>query len=169
MQSVPGGLSDLNDVKVLICHILSEVRKPLNLEVLADGMTRDGFVNYFDYAVAVADLLETGHIERIGDTLVLTKVGAQTDELLKTTLPLSVREHVYEGVLAANVSSFFPSCTTDKTESGYKVGMRLCREKGIELFSVSLTVGDEATARRLRENFLRRPGDIYLSLISLIK
>lgn len=171
MKVEHGGLSTVNEVKILICRVLSELDNPIAMSDLTDGMLADGFVNYFDFAVAISDLCETGHVrkefENGRSVYYVTADGRNADSLLGGSLPLSVCESVYAGVLSAQ-SGGRAECTVEPTNVGVTVSMRFVFE-GRELFNVKLEAGDEMVAEDMKRNFLKNPHDVYISLIRLIK
>lgn len=171
MRVEPGGLSNINDVKILICRVLNELDNPISMADLTDGMLADGYVNYFDFAVAISDLCENGHVRREtedGRTVYyLTEDGKNADRMLGASLPLAVCEKVYAGVLAAR-SGGRAVCNIEPHELGCFVSMRFVLG-GRELFNVKLEAGDEMAAEDMKRNFLKNPHDVYISLIKLIK
>ena len=171
MRVEPGGLSNINDVKILICRVLSELDNPVAMTDLTDGMLADGYVNYFDYAVAISDLCENGHVRKESEdgrtVFYITDEGRNADRLLGATLPLAVCEKVYAGVLEAK-SGGRAECVIEPHALGCFVNMRFALN-GRELFNVRIEAGDEMTAEDIKRNFLKNPHDVYISLIKLIK
>lgn len=171
MKVEPGGLTHINEVKILICRVLCELDNPITMSDLTDGMLADGFVNYFDFAVALSDLCENGHVRKEmkdgRSVLYITADGRNADSLLGASLPLSVCESVYAGVLSAR-SGGRADCTVEPTKVGVTVSMRFVYESR-ELFNVKIEAGDEMTAEDIKRNFLMNPHEVYLSLIKLIR
>ena len=171
MRVEPGGLSNINDVKILICRVLSELDNPVAMTDLTDGMLADGYVNYFDYAIAISDLCDNGHVRRETENgkivLYITEDGRNADRLLGASLPLAVCEKVYAGVLEAR-SGGRAECVIEPHALGCFVSMRFVF-KGSELFNVRVEAGDEMVAEDIKRNFLKNPHDVYISLIKLIK
>lgn len=171
MKVEPGGLNKINDVKLLLCRVLCELDNPIALSELTDGILADGYVNYFDFAVALSDLCESGHIRRETENgrsvLYITADGKNADKLLGASLPLAVCEKVYAGVLEAK-SGGRAECSVEPHDRGCAVAMRFAYD-GRELFNVRIEAGDEMTAEDIKRNFLKNPHDIYLTLIGLIR
>ena len=53
-------------VKVFILYLLEKIGYPLDYNDLATIVIRDGYVDYFDFVTYFHELLEAGHIRRIG-------------------------------------------------------------------------------------------------------
>ena len=53
-------------VKVFILYLLEKIGYPLDYNDLATIVIRDGYVDYFDFVTYFHELLEAGHIKRIG-------------------------------------------------------------------------------------------------------
>lgn len=171
MRVEPGGLNDINEVKILICWLLNRIKEPVSLNTLTDGILADGLVNYFDFAIALSDLCTSGHVERFivdnASQLSVSPLGTDTANLLADSLPVSVKENVYAAVVASQ-SEGKNYCTVEPEDDCYVVNMR-AQNGGKTLFSITTTVSDKIIAERIRLNFLSSPHDVYLSFINLIK
>ena len=55
------------DIKVFILYLLNNVGEPLSFEIVNDIVLQDEFVNYFDFAIFLSELLEAGQIEEHKD------------------------------------------------------------------------------------------------------
>ena len=58
----PGGLWHKNDIRILLCYILSSVRGPLSRRDLTRIIQEKGLANYFEVEDALAGLVEQGNI-----------------------------------------------------------------------------------------------------------
>ena len=55
------------DTKLLILYILTRVAGPIDFATLTDLVMCDDGVDYFEFAEALSELLESGHLVREGD------------------------------------------------------------------------------------------------------
>ncbi len=92
-----GGLRDSNEVKILICYLLSNMNTPISRIQMNEAFSSYGLVNYFEFAKALSELELVGRIvktdSRDGDDyFAITKSGRQIVNTLERSLPLAVRE-----------------------------------------------------------------------------
>ena len=55
----PGGLTEGREIRILICHILTEIGEPMSFDEMTEAILSDGTANYFEFADALAELRET--------------------------------------------------------------------------------------------------------------
>ena len=71
----PGGLWTKNDIRILICYILSSVSAPLTGEDISGIMQGKALANYFETADALAGLVKLGHIRSTPEGYVIEPTG----------------------------------------------------------------------------------------------
>ena len=97
-----GGLFSVAEIRILICYILSSIDQPVPGRMLADTLHYEAIANCFEVNDSIAAMCETGHLKlysKEDDTYVITELGRQTAETLKTTLPLTVKDRAHTAVL----------------------------------------------------------------------
>ena len=55
----PGSLSDIYEIKILICYLLSCIEKPLSKEQVNYVFQFNSIVNYFSFCQALKELIDT--------------------------------------------------------------------------------------------------------------
>ena len=55
-------LTDKFEIKIFILFLLKNIKEPLEFSMINDIVIQDGYVNYFDFAICFAELLENGQI-----------------------------------------------------------------------------------------------------------
>ena len=91
----PGGLRTKNQIRILICYLLSSVDAPLSRQDIIGIMQDNGLANYFEVTDALAELLGNGNItadEEHPDLLSATRQARMIAKQLDAAVPLSVRE-----------------------------------------------------------------------------
>ena len=93
----PGGLTEGREIRILICHILSELSEPMSFDEMTEAILSDGTANYFEFADALAELRETGCVvsfktEAGIHEYTVTEKGKAAARTLENDLPLSVKE-----------------------------------------------------------------------------
>ena len=63
----PGGLWHKNDIRILLCYILSSVPGPLARQDLTQIIQEKGLANYFEVEDALASLVAQGNVKQDGE------------------------------------------------------------------------------------------------------
>lgn len=169
----PGGLRTKNEIRILVCYLLSSVRAPLAKEDIIGIMQGNGLANYFEVADAIAEMSEKGLLlPAEGDARLYTvsESGKMVAGQLDTSLPSSVRNKAVGAairLLAAAKRERENRVEFVKVPYGYQV---VCHISGGEndLMSFSLTVPDLYQAQMVKENFHRSPETVYRMLLALV-
>ena len=169
----PGGLWNQNDLRILLCYILSSVNAPLSGQDLSEILQRKALANYFEAGDALAALEQRGNVVREEDGCYrVTEAGREIAETLDATLPLSVRDKALEAaftLLAQAKAQRENRVELQKIKQGYQV---TCHISGgdMDLMAVTLYVPDRAQAEMVKRSFYKDPAGVYkLVLASLTK
>lgn len=170
----PGGLRDVNEIKILLCYLLKNADRPLSFDNLNDILQKDGLVNYFEFAQSLHELLESGHVDLVkkdgAELYKVTRLGAGTADLFERRLPLTVREKAVKAavrLLARMQLEAENRVTITESASGFTVECRVL-DGGDELMAVRLLVSEKAQAESVRQQFLADPAAVYRGVISLL-
>ena len=170
----PGGMTDVYEIKILICYLLHAVKEPLSKEQMDMVLQGNHLVNYFSYSSAYQELLKSGHIslaEQNGrEVVVLNKFGRDTALLLKSSLPLSVKDKVVSAgmeILAEMRRDRERETRLEEIENGYIVRLIL-HDGDLELLNIGLFAPDMEQADIIRNQFMENTADIYKGIISLL-
>ncbi len=167
----PGGLWNKNDIRILLCYILSSVNAPLSGEDVSQIVQRKALANYFEVGDALAALLEQGHVCRDGDGLyTVTDTGREIADRLDSTLPLSVRDKALEAavrLMAEARSRRENRVEVREMDRGFQV---TCHVSGgmVDLMAISLYVPDRAQAEMVERRFYRDPDGVYGLLLAAL-
>ena len=103
---VPGMLTNLMDIKILICYLLNSVGEPMDKEQMIDMIFENDIAEYFDIRAAVMQLVENGNVtENSEGFIALTHSGREAAEQLESSLPFTAREKVVrEGLKITTLS-----------------------------------------------------------------
>lgn len=170
----PGGLRDVNDVKILICYLLKNMREPLPLPTLAQALQNDGLVNYFTMVEALHALLLSGHVDVVEKDNVnsykTTRLGAGTADMFERRLPFSVREKAVKAgvrLLAQQKRNAENKVEIKSSDAGFTVRCAVLDGEDT-LLSISLLVPDRAQAEAVKQQFLQDPGTTYRAAVALM-
>ncbi len=165
---VPGGLTTHREIKILICCILATLDAPFRHDMLLDALTMEGMVNYFEAADAISELINAGHVSELDGRYVITSTGREIAELLRTDVPLTVREKV----LAKAARLFRRQVNLEQhhveimpREDGFIVRGSIS-DFGSELFAVEVYAPNRLHAENIRDNFIDKGADIMRDALS---
>ncbi|MDQ5983669.1 MAG: hypothetical protein RUMPE_00693 [Eubacteriales bacterium SKADARSKE-1] len=169
----PGGLRSKNDIKLLICYILSNIKCSLSKEDVVSILQENNFANYFEANSAFSELIENENICKDPENSSLykvTEIGRLVSAQLDTALPISIREKALcatINLLAKLKRETENKVTVTENADGYYVN---CNISGgnIDLLSISLYVPDCLQADLVKHNFQERPELIYECTLALL-
>ena len=98
-------LTDKFEIKIFILFLLKNIKEPLEFSMINDIVIQDGYVNYFDFAICFAELLENGQIleqkrkEDSHPVYVITPAGEEAVSNVQMKLFTTVREKALRSAL----------------------------------------------------------------------
>lgn len=166
----PGGLWTKNDIRILLCYILSSVDAPLSAGDISGIMQGRGLANYFETGDALAGLEKLGHICGTPEGYVIEPTGREIAESLDTGLPLAVRDKALEAavsLLARARAKRENRVEVQDLENGCRVRCAISGGSS-DLMELSLYVPDRAQARVIQEHFYEDPQGVYQLLLAAL-
>lgn len=148
------------EIKLLILYILARGEEALDMDTLTDVAMCDSGVSYFDFTSALAELIESLHVERRGNLFYITDQGRENGGIMEDQLPYSVKmrcdvklaeinEHLREAKrIHADMSRL--------DDGSWRVSLALDGEEE-NLFSLSLTLPMQEDAKKLIQRFKADP------------
>ncbi len=168
----PGGLRNKNEIRILLCYLLSSVRAPLSKSDIISIMQENALANYFEVTDALSELIENGNVlMEEGTELCSASDSARlVAQQLDTALPPSVRDRAVGAavnLLARAKRERENKVEISKTDLGYNV---TCHISGgdMELMSFQIYVPDLKQARMVKRNFHREPENVYRVMLALV-
>ena len=171
----PGSLSDINQIKTLICYLLQEAGQPLSEDQMNTVFQTHKIVNYFNFCQAVSELLKSNHLEPYIDNfgnkkLELTGIGVETANTLSDALPLSVRDRVSSAVrklLREESFSLGRKISIEKNESGYYVHLSMTDLQD-ELINLKLFSPNKEQSDKLVHELKEKSLLIYETILGIL-
>lgn len=169
----PGGLRNRNEIKTLICYLVSHLDTPITKGQLNDIICEEGLANYFELNQALSEVIDNGNILiKKGDDpeLYITEIGKQNTQTLEKDLPYTVRETALNAAVRLQ--------TRLRREREHKIEI-IRLEKGCDitmsvldgedvLMSVTIFVADYEQALAVKEKFLSDPVNVYSNIVALL-
>ena len=167
---IPGGLRDKNEIKILICYIISKLNATLNKSDIVLVLQAYGLANYFEVSEAFFDLESSGSIKNGEKGYEITPQGEMIVNELSKNLPLVVKDKAlramksYEERVKIEKENKVTVC---ESKYGYDV---TCSVSGGEFDMMKLTLytPDKEFADAIKSNFYKNPGKIYNKILSLL-
>lgn len=168
-----GCLRSKNDIKLLICYLLSNVEEGLTKDDIVKVLQENSLANYFDAINAFSELVSSNNISLCKDKpekYCVTETGRMISTQLDISLPLTVRQKALStalSLLAKDKIEQENQVFIEPTTNGYNV---TCHISGgeIDLMSFSLYVPDIMQANLVKKNFHNNPEVIYRCMLSLV-
>ena len=160
------------DTKILILYVLRRLPRPVDAQTLSDLCSFDNGVSWFDYSECLADLVDTGHVERLsGERYLITDKGRTNGEAAETSIPYSVRmkaDRLLEpGAARMRRDAMIDAGHEPSPGGGETVRLKLSDGKG-EVMSLSLLSPDEAAAEAMERAFRADAEGIYQKIIEIL-
>ena len=154
----PGGLRTKNDIRILLCYLLSSVGAPIRRDDIIRIMQENSLCNYFEVTEALSDLLQKGAIQRDPQEDSLLTAGPMAREIaeqLTGTIPLSVRDKA--------VSAALNLLAQAKREKEARKNQHVMEVKEIRL-SLNIDVADFQTKAKHAAKFLQAGNKVKVSI-----
>ena len=167
-----GYIQDMLDVKVLILFVVKRSEYPLTLQQIYELSFQDDRLSYFDVSIAIPELVESGHLETVGeDCYQITDKGREHEQITEDGLAFSVRQRA-----AAAVEQFNRQVKRDKRLQTQVVekptgeyAAILGLDDGVgELMKLELTAPTRQQARVLEKAFHTRADSVYKLVLQVL-
>jgi len=166
-----GFIHDKLDIKFLILYIMARVAAPIDFPTLTDLTMIDEGVDYFEFAEAVPELVETGHLTCEENRYAITDKGRKNGAECENSLPYSVRTKCDEKLAALNSAlrreAQVRAQVLPRDDGGYTLRLAL-NDDGGNLLTVELFCPSQEQAETLAAAFQARPEQIYNSILELL-
>ena len=148
------------EIKLLILYILARGEEALDMDTLTDVAMCDSGVSYFDFTSALAELVQSLHVERRGNLFYITEQGRENGGIMEDQLPYSVKMRC--DVKLTEINERFREAKRVHAEmirlddGSWRVSLALDGEEE-NLFSLSLTLPLQEDAKKLIQRFKADP------------
>ena len=168
----PGGLTNLQEIRILLCYMLNTVGQPVPRDSVTEILIGGGMANYFDTEAAIEELLGQQHLTQTEDKLLtVTATGAHIGDSLSVRIPYTLRERSVAAALKLlkrrHVEQDNKVDIVKLEDGGYAVTCTV-QDRGRDLLSVTLRVSDPWQAEQIKEHFLSDPALLYRSNLAVL-
>ena len=160
-----GFIRDMLDVKVLILFVAAKAKYPLTLQKIYELCYQDDRLSYFDVSIAVPQMVESGHLEKLGeDRFVITQKGREQEEVTRDSIAFPVMQRAQAAVDKFNAQTrrgeFVHSELLEQENGSCTVTMYLDDDQGT-LMKLELTAPGKTQGRALQRAFEQQAEAIY--------
>ncbi len=169
----PGGLRDRNEIKTLICYLVSHLDTPITKGQLNTVICEEGLANYFELNQALSEVIENGNVSVVNGEdpeLFITSIGKANTATLERDLPYSVRESALNAAVKLQTRlrrEREHKIQIDRLEKGCNITMSVL-DGSDELLTITVFVADYEQALSVKEKFLSDPVTVYSDIISML-
>ena len=166
---------DKIDVKLITMFVIDSFRVPVPNSYLVDVIMLEPIVNYFDLENHLAELFEEGFVtyytENCDKFYSLTDKGKEALNFFSSKIPKTVRQRLLKTIkqkekeLKNSLSLIADYKKINDIE--YKVSLGIT-EGSSDLFSLTISVGDEITAKKICAKFKEDPQLLYSEILSML-
>ena len=97
-----GFIHDKLDMKLLILYFMCRVAAPVDFATVTGLTVCDDGIDYFDFAEALSELVDTGHLTLEDGLYAITQKGRDNSAICESSLPYSVRLQVERNIIQYN-------------------------------------------------------------------
>ena len=167
----PGGLNNEDQIRFLVCYLVSQRRQKLTPSDVLETVTSCGAANYFECADAISDMQNKNHIAVMpSGKLDITDSGKTVASGLVDDLPFSVRQRVIEACdkyLQYKTNIGQHKVTITPAEPGYNVKCVIA-DLGTPVFTMELFAPTAESAQTIRERFIQNGAKLYQDVLDLL-
>lgn len=175
MSDQPRGyVRTMQDVKTLVLFVLSHLEQPISMTRLYELCFQDDRLSYFDLAIAVPELIASGHVlqpESAETGYAISDLGRADEAVLETDLPLSLRTRCLEAIgsyCSELRRSEHRSCQIEEREDGlYNVVMVQQSAMG-QLMRIELMAPNLNQARVIEQAWQSRSETVLKSVMAAL-
>ena len=174
VDDTPGSISNIYEIKILICRILNEIRTKMTKNQLNAALQLNETVNYFNFCQALKELLKSKHIieKNNGDKkyLVLTTIGEETANILNNNLPKHIVEKnikLIREFLKKEYENKDKKIYIKRKDDGYTVKLSLEETKS-NLMDLELFCPTSKIAENVKIQMELKTTDIYKAILAVI-
>lgn len=160
------------DIKLLVLYIMGRVAAPIDFDTLTDLALCDEGVDYFLYAQAVDQLIESEHLVKDERGLYsITQKGRTNGGIMEGSLPIVIRGRCDKALAVLNATlrrnaQVAAQVVEDDPERCH-VELGLSDDQG-PLFQLRLAVPSQEQGKSIAQRFQTRPEDCFNAILSCL-
>ncbi|MDE6590035.1 MAG: DUF4364 family protein [Oscillospiraceae bacterium] len=165
-----GFIHDKLDIKLLVLYIVDRTAAPIDFPTLTDLAMCDSGVDYFQFAEAVSELLESGHLTQDGELYAVTDKGRRTCAAGESSLSPVIRHRCDQRLVPLNQALKRKAQVRAELRpqaGGYDVYLAMDDDQG-SLLSLTLLAPSQEDGQRIADYFLQHPDRVYNGILGTL-
>lgn len=165
-----GFIHDKLDIKLLVLYIMDRAAGPIDFTTLTDLSMCDNGVDYFQFAEAVSELTDSGHLDQQGEFYSISGKGRRACTAGASSLSPVVRQRCDRRLAPLNQALKRKAqvrAQVKKQSQGFDVCLSMDDDQG-SLFSMTLLSPTQEDAQRIANGFLEHPDRVYNGLLGVL-
>ena len=166
-----GFIHDKLDIKFLILYFMARVAAPIDFPTLTELTVCDDGIGYFEFAEAVSELVESGHLTLEDGLYSITEKGRENGAACESSLPYSVRMHCDENLVKVNEALRREAQVRSQVSENQDGTCTLkldFNDETTPLLHLELLVPERKQADTMAQCFQDEPTDFYRQIIQLL-
>ncbi len=166
-----GFIHDKLDIKMLELYLLARAAGPVSFDTLTELTMRHEGVDFFDFAEATAELVETGHLTEEDGAYTITEKGRVNSAACESSLPYSVRRRCNQDLAGVNATLRRNAQVRGEKRvngDGSVVARMALDDDGGNLLTIELLCPSQEQADRLIAGFRERPERVYNEVLEVL-
>lgn len=169
----PGFIHGKLDIKILVLYLMTRVAAPIDFSTLTDLAMCDDGVDYFLYAEAVSELLDSRLLAQDGEFYHATDKGRRTCADAESSLSTVIRSRCDQRLAPLNAvlkrkaqvrSEVLP---LPDGSGAATVHLALNDDQG-GIFSLSLLAGSQEEGEQIAHRFSEHPDRVYNGILGVL-
>ena len=159
------------DIKLLELYLTSRLAGPVDFATLTDLAMCDDGVDYFVYAEAVSELVDSGHITQDGQNYVITDKGRRNIAAGESSLSPVIRTRCDQRLAPLNNAIQRQAQVRSQVQEAGNGSwlVQLALDDGEEsLFSLSLWAPSQDSAQSMADLFQAHPERVYNGILGVL-
>lgn len=165
-----GFIHDKLDTKLMVLYIMDRVAAPIDFATLTDLSMCDSGVDYFQFAEAVSELTDSGHLHQQGEIYAITEKGRRACSAGESSLSPVVRQRCDQRLGPLNQALKRKAqvrAHVAEQPQGFDVYLSMDDDQG-SLFTLTLLSPTREDAQRIADGYLDHPDRVYNALLSVL-
>ena len=165
-----GFIHDKLDIKLLVLYLMDRAAAPIDFATLTDLALCDQGVDYFQYAEAVSELTDSGHLDQRGELYAITDKGRRACAAGESSLSPVVRRRCDRRLGPLNQALKRRAqvrAGVEEVSQGFQVRLSMDDDQG-SLFSLTLLAPTREDAQRIADGFQEHPDRVYNGLLGVL-
>lgn len=167
-----GFIHESLDVKLLVLYIMGRVAAPIDFATLTDLSLCDEGVDYFLFAQAVEQLIDSGHLAKDDTGLYsITPKGRTNGGIMESSVPIVVRGRCDRALAKVNATlrrnAQITAQVVEDDDQRCHVELGLADDAG-PIFALRLAVPATQQGQDMAQRFREHPEDTFNAILSCL-